>query len=344
MKGLKIVTIVIFLLSCGKEMVPPSPDRWAPKLNYVKSENRRHLTLHFAEPMDKKSAEDISNYLCFETISGYTLELISASLKKDTREIDVTTFLQSNIEYTLVISNIKDVAGNPAAAKKNFKGKIIPDEKPPKIDYTIPAHRTKNFKTGEWITVKFLEPMDTVSVRENIFLLPTLMDLKISYEPGMKSFKFNSDVWEREELYTLYIKDFCTDIEGNKLESPLCIALTADSILPQGCISGEIEVEGEFKKFVFAIDSLDNIKRIVIVEGIEYEIDLLKPGSYRIVALTDTNGDRSFDLCGELKWIEVTDRPERNKDILLRERKKTEEFERLESLFLENADYRRFRQ
>jgi len=92
-----------------------STDTTAPQLVSVNVKGATQIDLNFSEPLDKASAEILSNY----SISP-NIEVIVAALDQNlTRVHLVTSTHQQSVEYTLSVNNIYDRAANPNKVTSN---------------------------------------------------------------------------------------------------------------------------------------------------------------------------------------------------------------------------------
>ncbi|HSG29263.1 MAG TPA: Ig-like domain-containing protein, partial [Candidatus Krumholzibacterium sp.] len=92
------------------------PDDMPPGLAGIALVSQGVLQLRFDEPVSEATAENTGNYTLFPTGSPGTPIVISEiSLRSDGIEATLTlqSFLSTGVDYTLQVSNVEDLSGNP---------------------------------------------------------------------------------------------------------------------------------------------------------------------------------------------------------------------------------------
>lgn len=87
--------------------VPAGPDVYAPLLSSYNVDNATTLTLNFNEPLDQATAQNTANYI----LSSNTIS--QAVLNSNVVTLTVNPALIEGNDYTMIIQNVADVAGNP---------------------------------------------------------------------------------------------------------------------------------------------------------------------------------------------------------------------------------------
>jgi hypothetical protein len=89
-------------------------DTTAPTILSIMSEDEDKLKIEFSEPVEKFSAETISNYSV-----GDSIQILQAVLENDTKTVLLTTTRHKEGIFTIVINNIKDQAAVPNTIASN---------------------------------------------------------------------------------------------------------------------------------------------------------------------------------------------------------------------------------
>ncbi|HKJ16673.1 MAG TPA: DNRLRE domain-containing protein, partial [Xanthomonadales bacterium] len=107
-----------------------APDTDPPLLSGATAEDASHVLVDFSEAVDPLEAENAANY----SIAG--LVISDATLQPNQRSVRLTTTaMLPEQTYTLFVSNVEDVAGNPIAANSQ-------------TDYTFFEYMTVVFQDG----------------------------------------------------------------------------------------------------------------------------------------------------------------------------------------------------
>ena len=121
------------LIGGGGDVTPPD-------IECAFSWGQNSIEVIFNEPLDPTTAENILNYNIDQGISITNAELDAS----DATLVHLTSSAQSNVFYTLIITNVEDVAGNPmpgdttyfwggistiASAREDLDSDFIPDKK-----------------------------------------------------------------------------------------------------------------------------------------------------------------------------------------------------------------------
>jgi hypothetical protein len=300
----------------------------------VEAVNRRHVKVVFSENVDPGTSLEISNYNCFESETDRALLVLAATVR-NRNEVDLTTSIQSPSSYTLEVSGIKDLSGNQMSLQRiGFDGSAARDPHPPRVSTIHPADGSVGFAPDSGISIHFSEAMDTSSVQKQCGLLPA-GSLRIQWNEGMRQFRVFPEGIEQDEVYNLYVRDACKDLEGNLLEEWAFVTFTSDSALPQGYVTGYLRNGEQATTMVALADRMLRIVRITVVSDSSYRIDWLRPESYIILAGMDLDDDRRFDLVAHDE-VAVGDGGV-TQDLSLHETtERWRIFERLESIFTGN--------
>jgi len=330
-RKVEIAVLLLLFVSCAKKAPPPSPDRWSPRLRGVEAVNRRHLKTLFSESVDPKSSVDLSNYSCFESITSVPLQILAATMR-NSREIDLTTSNQSDISYTLVVTGIEDLSGNEMNLQKmKFLGSKLLDTHPPQIVRVHPRDGSADVQADSAVVIRFSEVMDSISILKSWGFLPE-GHLKIEWDDELIEFRFFPEKLKAGQVYCLYLTDGCRDLEGNRLEEWSFLTFTSDSVLPQGYVSGYLRSQERGKTMIALVDSVLRILRIAVLSDSTYRIGWLKPANYTLLAGTDLDDDRKFDLVAHAE-VKIGEEGVIADLFFKKEEERWRIFERLETIF-----------
>ena len=146
-------------------------DKTAPALNTTFNTTgfivtAKGLTLQFTEKVNKAQAETATNY---EIKSGLVeLPVTSAKLRADGKTVDLVTAEQSNLKYTVKISNITDLAGNayvnPPTLPAFVGNATATDTISPELESAVYIDNGDSQPSaGDKIKLTFDEPLATVA-------------------------------------------------------------------------------------------------------------------------------------------------------------------------------------
>jgi hypothetical protein len=146
-------------------------DKTAPALNLTFNTTgfivtAKGLTLQFTEKVNKAQAETASNY---EIKSGLVdLAVTSAKLRADGKTVDLVTAEQSNLTYTVKISNVTDLAGNayvnPTTLPSFVGNATATDKTSPELETAVYIDNGDSQPSaGDKIKLTFDEPLATVA-------------------------------------------------------------------------------------------------------------------------------------------------------------------------------------
>jgi hypothetical protein len=99
---------------------PIDGDTTAPRVANTGSTGNTTVLVTFTEPVEQASAENITHYRITARLDGATgpnatLDVIGASRSADRTTVTLTTRAQSDLLYTLDVTNVTDLAGNQIA-------------------------------------------------------------------------------------------------------------------------------------------------------------------------------------------------------------------------------------
>jgi hypothetical protein len=160
--GLLIAALVAMaMFSCAKKMLPPSPDRFAPRLQEVETRTRSQVTLVFDEEMNGAKLKPDSFLLTGP--AGETIALRGASLGKSSEEVQLWTPIQE-VKLYEVRGVVEDRTGNKTRFRARFRGSSKQDTIAPRVASVQPAPGAARQKRGVKVKVTFNEAIDTAGV------------------------------------------------------------------------------------------------------------------------------------------------------------------------------------
>jgi len=316
--------IVLFFLvlplicSCGRRGIPPSPDRWAPKLGWARAADRNHVDLAFTEKMDIVTIGQLNNYLIVDE-SDDTLSVLSVSLLPDGQIARLTTETQEPVSYTAYVSGVTDKAGNEvrSESRKSFQGSAARDTVRPRVKEIYPREMSTGVATDTALHVIFNETMDTSSSSfdaGSIVLLPPPADLAWKWNEQMTAVSV-SILSLPSYQSCVYVTKGCKDYSGNRLlRLEKSVFSTLDSI-PRGRISGTVTLANASSTQMVVMGVFDSLGTPLFFDFLrdesgEYSFPYLSEGIYDIAAAKDEDNDGAFDIRGTSGSVRVQEAEE----------------------------------
>ena len=291
---------------CAKKMLPPSPDRFAPRLQAVRTRNRVRLELEFNENIDARSVDKDS--ILVRDGNGVRLEVRGAVSGRRGAWVEIWTMPQQEELYE-VEGMVVDLAGNPGRFKARFRGSDRRDTLPPTLARVMPGPGTEGH-VREIVRVQFSEPMDTSRVPRYLFL-PEGLDTSYTrtWEPDWKELGLlpgrgeqalevdsaEADSTPGRAVYFLVVPGGA-DLEGNPLRSYGHTWFTTDTLLETTTARGRVSWPDSVPlpgAAFFRHDEHPGMTSILTDGSFSTR---LVPGEYRFVAVCDTNLDGVADL------------------------------------------------
>uniref|UniRef100_A0A7C6EA54 SbsA Ig-like domain-containing protein n=1 Tax=candidate division WOR-3 bacterium TaxID=2052148 RepID=A0A7C6EA54_UNCW3 len=305
---LRIFFLFLGFLACAQKMLPPSPDRFPPRLAEIEVLNRTKLNLKFNEEISAQSVTK-DNFLIYST-QNETLSVKEVMISRRGDIITLVTEKQNPIHY-LIQAQVSDLAGNRAKLRSRFLGSVKKDTIPPRIvEITPKLGSTKQKKIT--IRLRFSEEIDTLRPL-NWAILPK--SLKNRFEQSWQSDYRNLDLTLPDSLgpdtivyFTLLPTIF--DFEGNRLTGPGFTFFTSDSTLNTKLVTGKIQYQNRpitqgLVIFAQVYDSLRALA-LTVVDSIGSFALQVREGIYEVTAVADTNYDNRVDLSGRIKEFNTT--------------------------------------
>ena len=270
--------------------------------------DRNHLEIQFSEVMEKSLAEASENYAVVSG-EGETLSIVSALLKPDGRTVHLTTDLQKEVEYIIVISEVKDIAGNEMkGGRKKFQGSLTRDQISPSVLTLSPSSGLNRVSPDTSIRITFSETMDTSSVRKAVFILPLQVgdpesssghDLPLQWSPSLSEVEIREEKGFQEgTVYWVYVTKGCRDISGNPLKASNSTSFTIDDSLPKGSLTGRVVLDDPKETLIGLLDfagANSNSPLLLQFEVVQEEeggfrLNFLFGGTYLLVGWREEEG------------------------------------------------------
>jgi len=305
---------LVMLFACAKKMLPPNPDRFAPRLQGVETKTRSQITLVFDEEINGAKLRPDSFLVTGP--SGETLALRGASLGGDMREVQLWTPIQE-VKLYEVRGVVADRTGNQARFRARFRGSSMQDTIAPRVASVEPAPGATRQKLGVRIRVKFSEPVDTSVVVRSMFVplgYDTLFKRSWSTDWQTLNFARLDTVPGGANIYFM-VQPGARDLEGNRAQAPAFTYFTSDTILDAVAVKGRALGIGALK--TGAVFFTESAAVRVITDSLQPPrteslpvrttglapiladgsfATRLRKGEYEVIAAADTNGDGLAEL------------------------------------------------
>ncbi len=312
--ALALTLLTVTVLACAKKMIPPSPDRWAPRLLEVDTRTRSQATLVFDEGIDGAKLRPDSFLLTGP--AGETIALRGTSLGRSGEDVQLWTPIQEPKLYE-VRGVVWDRAGNKTRFRARFRGSAVRDTIAPRVATIEPSPGATRQKRGVKVRVNFSEAIDT-SKAVNFTFVPARYDTEFNraWTADWQTLSF-SRIESLPSATTVYflLEPGEIDLEGNRSTAAAFTYFTSDTIFDAVAVKGKALWPGSLKTgAVFFTESAavrvitDSLKP-PRTESLPVRSTGLAPlladgsfstrvhkGEYEIVAVADTNGDGLAEL------------------------------------------------
>ena len=184
------------------------------------------------------------------------------------------------------------------------------DVTPPVLLRVVPANETRNFK-GQEIILEFDEYVVIRDLMKNLLISPPVKNMPVIVPSGIPSKRFKIKFQDTLQPNTTYQINFGESIadnnEGNKLKN-LKLVFSTGPVIDSLSLKGKvIPVHFDDKPEVITVGLYDASKftdsivfkekpyYVAMVDGNgSFELDFLKAGTYKIIALSDKNRDYKY--------------------------------------------------
>ena len=313
--GILVVAAGLFLaVACAKKMIPPNPDRFAPRLQEVVTKTRSQVTLVFDDEINSARLKPDSFLLTGP--AGETIVLRGASLGAEREEVQLWTPIQE-VKLYEVRGVVEDRTGNATRFRARFRGSSLQDTIAPRVASMEPGPGATRQRLGVKVRVSFSEAIDTSGVVNSIFVpkgYDTLFTRSWSADWQTLNFARLDTLPFRANIYVMILPG-ARDLEGNHCQAPAYTYFTSDTLLDAVAVKGRALWTGSLKTgAVFFTESAavrvitDSLKP-PRTESLPIRTSGLAPlladgsfatklrkGEYEVVVVSDTNGDGMAEL------------------------------------------------
>lgn len=197
------------------------------------------------------------------------------------------------------------------------------DRIPPEVFETYPLNGQTNF-IEDYIQISFSEYVDKRSVKEAIFISPTIEgELDYDWSGTDLTIYFEKDSLKANTTYIVTVGTDVKDLNnGNNLENTITIAFSTGSKIDNGMITGKVFADDLLGTSIYAYKLIDSVEFNPLKTKPDYISQVSKNGSfqllglvnakYRLLAIKDNFKDRLYnredDYFGTTtKDIEITE-------------------------------------
>jgi len=176
-------------------------DITSPTIYAVEIRDSNLVNLVFSEPVEKATAEDVSNYYI-----DHNIHILQVSLDGNQRMVHITTNShQSGIIYTLTANNVTDLAENPNMIKPNStcNYQFNPE------DFTPPFITNVEIMDATHINVTFSEDIERQSaeIAQNYSINNGITVLDAELDNNLRIVQLTTAAHQNRTTYTLTIND-----------------------------------------------------------------------------------------------------------------------------------------
>lgn len=290
-------------------MMPPSPDRFSPRLEDIEVQNRTKINLTFNEAIAPQSITKDS--FLITSSNNETLLINDVTMGGKDKKITLITEKQQPIRYSLS-TEVSDVAENRVKVRTNFVGSRIKDTIPPRISSTTPKTGAVKQKKNVRIAIGFSEEVDTVIPISWVVLPKELKErFKALWYPDHRQLTFTlADSLGSDTVVYFMLQRSVFDFEGNRLLAPGFTFFTSDTLLNTKLVTGKIIEKNKpvTNGLVIFTTTGDSIKSMALtpVDSIGSFAIQIRAGIYEVSAVADTNLDDRIDLSGKILGFNTT--------------------------------------
>lgn len=284
-KQLSVLLAFLLGIFCAKKMLPPSPDRFPPRIVEVNARTRSQVELVFDEEIDPAQ-------LVAESLKITGLGIRGVSRGRDRMRVLVWTEPQLPQRYGIQ-GVVWDMAGNAGRFRAGFLGSSRIDTIAPRVVAVTPAPGSASLFRGIRIVVRFSEPVDT-TLPFNYMIVPVEFEtlFQRGWEPNWQEIHFvcRDSIPPGQVLYFL-LQPGVPDLEGNISLTPGWTYWSTDSTFAGMTVRGRSAVTGGT---VFFQQEQTWAVAPILQDG-SFAVKV-RDGVYLVFGVSDTNGDGLVDL------------------------------------------------
>jgi hypothetical protein len=289
-------------------MLPPSPDRFPPRLQEIIPVNQIRLDLIFDEEIDYGAISEQSFLLT--TPNNETLLIRTVSRGASLNIMTLYTQPLQPVQY-LISGTVADRFNNIAQFRRNFQASSVIDTISPRITRFLPQIGMTRKNRNISFEFSFSEPMDTA--RPVGFIVYPLDKQKMNWQysddwqsltfgystRGKPGETFIDSLAPNTNVYFI-LQPSLTDLSGNRLQNSAYTFFTTESVLPPVIVSGNLYYQNQPYPDGIVIFTNPNSKAITVSDQQGIFAIRLDSALYQITAVKDTNFDNFVDLSVEL--------------------------------------------
>jgi ribosomal protein L35AE/L33A len=287
--------IVFVMAGCAKKMLPPSPDRFSPRLTAVTARVRTQVELTFDERLDagRLSAES----LLVVRPDGSAVALRGVSLGRSDAAVLVWAGFEPGVLYE-IRGTVFDATGNPGWFRARFVASLKSDTIPPRLRRLDPPAGATGRMTGQPVRVRFTEALDTAAV-PTWFFVPSSADSQYRFEwdPDWQGFRLQA----RESLvggggvYFVLLPGL-RDLDGNVSSAWALTYFTSDSAFVGRQLRGSVGFPaGQPRRGMVLFDGPSTFAAALLDSSGGF-LAWVPESAGTAVALADSDGDGLADL------------------------------------------------
>ncbi|AAM73231.1 MAG TPA: hypothetical protein DEB17_05010 [Chlorobaculum sp.] len=191
-----------------------------------------------------------------------------------------------------------------------------PDRSPLSVTSTLPASASVN-TSPQTIRIAFNHYVGRNDLSKSIFFAPRIDDYEVSIHGKEADIRLYSPL-QQNRTYTLTLRTPLKSLDGNhQLDRSWVLAFSTGPVIDQGTIEGRVWTNRLAPMQNATVMAYNASRSNAVPErrpdyiaqsgpSGEYRFEYLAPGSYRIVAITDNNGNLQFDPETEVFAVAAT--------------------------------------
>ncbi len=270
-------------------MLPPSPDRFPPRLVEVDARSRVQVELVFDEDIDpvRFQAESIE-------IPGLQVRGVSAGRQRSS--VLVWTEPQRSESY-FIRGVVWDGVGNAGRFRVRFRGSSRTDTIAPQVVAVQPTPESKGMFRSVRIAVRFSEPVDTTAP-VNYLIVPRVAETLFvkSWEPSWQEFRLVCrESLPGAEFYFLLLPGI-PDLEANRCRMAAWTSWTAETVFTGVRVRGRAVYNGQpLRSGVVFFNQAETRALAPILADGSFAVKL-RAGIYSVFAAGDTDYNGRAEL------------------------------------------------
>lgn len=182
------------------------------------------------------------------------------------------------------------------------------DRTPPEVVSSFPPLDSTNIRTLETIRLKFSENIEKSSVKDQVWMLPTLPEgFEIQWKGNDQLLIRLKSPLQPDQTYILTLGTGIKDWHGNRMAEPFVLPFSTGRQIDKGRISGIVVAEKVENVLIYAYPSPDSLSAtflfqekppyyVPVARTGRYSLGYLKSGKYLIFALLDNDKNGLYNV------------------------------------------------